>query len=177
MSTHWRTALKFFFTAALLLLAGRFFYQRVADLRRGGEDGARVWFYDQSARRLYAALREAVPPDRGIDSVKGDGVRAVVILFRGDHDQPASRRIAYLETYTPELKSRLDRARVARESGTVPAEPLPARSSDYFLTNTLVKRVDDSEWHTLTSSNGRKILSEWHSWRSPDGRTPVVCLP
>ena len=144
---------------------------------RSGEEGAKVWFYDQSERRLYEAPRDTVPPDKGIGGPSGDGVRAVVVSFRPEQSDPHKRRIAYLETHTPALKQLLDRARTAHAAGRAFTERIPPRDSDYFRTNTLVKRVEETEWHLTGSPEGRAVMSEWQSWRGPDGQPPIVCVP
>jgi len=129
-----------------------------------------VWFYDQQKKRLYAAARDTVPPD-------GQGVRAVVVAFRGEENETAKRRVAYLETYGVPLKEALERAKAARASGKVLKEPPPSRGSELFQTNNLAKRVDEAEWHVAGSPEGRQVVSEWRAWRAADGREPVVCVP
>ncbi len=73
----------------------------------GSEAGARVWFYDQHASRLYSAARSLIPPD-GNDDTR---VRAVVIGFKGMGNDVSQLKIAYLEKYSPEFKALLERAR------------------------------------------------------------------
>ena len=156
-----------------LAIVGR----RVGGLRQTGEEGAVVWFYDQSEQRLYQVPRDTIPPHVGIGGPKGDGVRAVVVAFRGDQDDPGKRRIAYLETCTPELKGLLERVRQARAAGKVIAGGIPPRDSDYFQTNSLVRSPDEAEWHASSSPEGRAIMSAWRSWRGPAGTPPVVSAP
>lgn len=150
---------------------------RISGFRSQGEEGARVWFYDQSERRLYEAPRDAVPPDKGVGGARGDGVRAVVIAFRGEEQDSAKRKIAYLETNTPELKAIFERVRAARGAGRPYQGPMPSRDSDFFRTNTLVRLVDEPTWHPLGSPEGRRITTEWQTLRSPGGQPPVICLP
>ena len=57
----------------------------------------RAWFYDLSEKKLFVAQRGLVPPIRGINSSEEDGVRAVVVAPPGKCDDPAARRIAYLD--------------------------------------------------------------------------------
>ena len=135
-----------------------------------GESGARVWFYDQYKKQLYSAPRDTIPPD-------GHGVRAIVVAFRGEENDPAKRRVAYLETYGQPLKEALERAKAARNSGKVVKEAPPSRESELFRTNNLVRRVDETEWYVAGSPEGRRVMSAWRIWRAADGREPVVCLP
>jgi len=137
---------------------------------RRGESGARVWFYDQQKKQLYAAARDTIPPD-------GHGVRAIVVAFRGEENGLAKRRVAYLETYGQPLKEALERAKEARKSGNVLKEAPPSRESELFRTNNLVKQVDETEWHVVGSPEGRRVMSAWRTWRAGDGREAVVCLP
>ena len=177
MSLQTKTLLK---VAAALILAAisvGFIASRLHAAWNTGEEGAKVWFYDESEKRLYEAPRDTVPPDRGIGGRSGDGLRAVVVAFRGEQSDPRKWRIAYLETHTPALKQLLDRARAARASGRVFKERIPPRESDYFRTNTLVKRAGESEWHPTSSAEGLGIMSEWRSWHGANGQPPIVCVP
>lgn len=136
-----------------------------------GEDNAKVWFYNQENKRLYAVPRDTVPPD---DSA---GVRAMVVAFPGQEKNRDQWRIAYLQTYSPELKSVLEAVRKAHEANVPYAGTLPSRDGTWSHDNTLVKRVDDTDWSTVSSDKGRKILHEWESWRSPSGEPPIICVP
>ena len=89
----------------------------------------------------------------------------------------AKRQIAYLETCTQELKDLLDKVRAARASGQAFKGRIPARDSEYFQTNSLIKGPEETEWHASSSPEGRRTMTEWRSWRGPDGQPPVVCVP
>jgi len=90
---------------------------------------------------------------------------------------PGKRRIAYLETHTPELKNLLEGIRAARAQGRASDQPIPTGESDFFDKNTLVRRLTESTWHDMTTAEARRIVTEWRDWRSPDGGTVVVCTP
>lgn len=147
-----------------------FITSRYSHFRRAGESEAQVWFFNQQKKQLYAAPRDTIPPD-------GHGVRAVVVAFRGEENEPKKRRIAYLETYGQPLKEALERAKSVRASGKALKEPPPSRESELFQTNNLVRRVNEAEWHVAGSPEGRQVMGEWRAWRAPDGREPVVCVP
>jgi len=126
-----------------------------------------TFFYDLSEKKLFAASREALPPIRGLDNGEEDAVRAVVIAANGNPKDRSSRKIAYLEKYAPEFKQQLEKVRTGQ------AEPLPRGQRNTFR---FVKRVDDAEWHAVSSPEGEKILNEWNV-TSPDGKYPAVCVP
>ena len=170
MSGQMRLAMKLVFAAAMVGIAVWFIGGRFNRVRRTGEGGAQVWFYDQQKKQLYAAPRDTIPPD-------GHGVRAIVVACRGEENDPGKRRVAYLETYGPLLKDALERAKSSRSSGKALKEAPPARGSDLFRTNDLVRRVDESEWHTAGSPEGRQVMTEWRAKRAADGSEPVVCVP
>jgi len=167
MSGQARSVLKF--SGAVVLAAAAIWFAGAGCGRRG-ESGARVWFYDQQKKQLYAAARDTIPPD-------GHGVRAIVVAFRGEEKDSAKRRVAYLETYGQPLKDALEKAKAARGSGKAAKEAPPSRESELFRTNNLVRRVEEAEWHVAGSAEGRQVVSEWRTWRGPDGREPVVCMP
>jgi hypothetical protein len=126
-----------------------------------------TFFYDMSQKKLFSAPRESLPPMRGLDNAEEDAVRAVVVAVNGDPKDKVSRKIAYLEKYTPELKEHLAKVREGK------AEPLPRGSRDSYR---FVKRVDDPEWRAINTPEGEKILGEWNV-PGPDGKYPVVCAP
>jgi len=82
--------------ALLTALALFFIIARVRHFRDDGEAGARVWFYDQGANRLYPAPRDLIPPD-GDNEMR---VRAMVIGFQGMGNEVSRLKIAYLEKET-----------------------------------------------------------------------------
>ncbi len=94
--------------AGLTVLAVVFALAKVKHLRGDGEDGAKVWFYDQNTKRLYPAPRDLIPPDGNSDA----RVRAMVISFQGLGNDVSQLKIAYLEKYSPDCKALLDRAQV-----------------------------------------------------------------
>ena len=101
------------------------------------------------------------------------GVRAIVICTNGDPADQGHRQIAYLEKYSPEIKQLFEEVRQARAAGH-PA----ARSIDrsQIPPNTLVRRLQDTDWHPLNTPEGKSIANEWNA-PGPDGRAPVVCSP
>jgi len=177
MNPQARLILKLVAAVVLAAAAVAFVSKQIGGLRKSGEEGATTWFFDQSEKRLYEVPRGTIPPDKGIGGPSGDGVRAVVVAFRGDQDDPRKRRIAYLETCTTELKDLLEKAQAARASGKAFKGRIPERNSEYFQTNSLVKTPDETEWHTSNSPEGRRAMVAWRSWRGPDGQPPVVCVP
>lgn len=128
----------------------------------------KAWFYDLGERKLFVSERGQIPPIRGINDATEDGVRAVVIAPPGRCDDPAARRIAYLETNAPELQKAL---LAARQSGT---EPAISRGQAQALR--LVRRPTDPDWVSLATPEGERIVSEW-AVPGPDGITPAVCTP
>jgi hypothetical protein len=127
----------------------------------------KTFFYDLSEKKLFAASREALPPIRGINNAEEDAVRAVVVSINGNPKDKAARKIAYLEKYAPEFKLQIEKARAGQ------AEPPPRNGRQIYR---FVRRVDDVEWHAVSTPEGEKILTEWNV-SSPDGKYPTVCVP
>lgn len=150
--------------ALLLVLAGFGLYRH---FNRGDGVSEQAFFYDLSERKLFAASREALPPIMGLDHKVEDAVRAVVICPAGVPDNPANRRIAYLEKYAPELKQSLEEVRAGK------AEPLPSRVRNGYR---FVRRAEEDAWHAVNTPEGEKILNGWNV-PGPDGQPPVVCVP
>jgi hypothetical protein len=142
-------------------------FRFVTFLRQGDGVSEQTFFYDLSEKKLFAASREALPPIRGLNNFEEDAVRAVVISFAANPKDQGSRKIAYLEKYSPEFKQQLERVRAGQ------TDPLPRNSRNALR---FVRRVGDVEWHTIASPEGEKILTEWNV-PGPDGNFPAVCVP
>ena len=134
--------------------------------RGDGEAGAKVWFYDQSAKQLYPAPRDLIPPDGNNDN----RVRAIVIGFQGMGNEISQLQIAYLEKYSPEFKALLERAQAAHAAKRPFAEKIPSQNSTDFQDNTLVKRPGEASWHAVNTEEARRIMAEWREWRGPAGQ-------
>jgi hypothetical protein len=159
--------------AVLTAVAIVFAVSRMRHIREGDEAGGRVWFYDQSAKRLYPAPHNLIPPDGG-EEVR---VRAIVIGFQGVAMDVSQLKIAYLEKYSPDFKALLERAEAAHTAKIMFEEKVPPQSSAYFQTNFFVKGPEETDWHTSGSPEGRQLMTEWRSWRGPGGQPPVVSMP
>jgi len=159
---------------AILIAAAITFSVRTARRFGGtGEVQARVWFYDQTANRLYPAPRSLISPDGNNDA----RVRAVVIGFQGLGNEVSQLKIAYLEKYSAELKALLERAEAAHAAKLPFTEKIPSQNSAYFQDNTLVKRPGEASWHSLASEEARQIMAEWRKWHGPAGQPPIVSVP
>lgn len=159
------TLVKLALALALLALAAVFLW-RYAKANRSAADTA--FFYDLSQQKLFVGPRTAIPPIRGIDGPEEDGVRAVVISTNGTPEDKASRTIAYLEMYSPELKRQMEEA---QRTGTSPEMGRALAQAHRF-----VRRLADKEWFPLNSPEGERIVTEW-ARPGPNGMTPVVCGP
>lgn len=157
----------------IAVVAVAFAVVKVTQFRGGGEAGAKVWFYDQKASRLYAAPRNRISPDGQDDS----RVRAVVVGFQGMGNNPRELKIAYLEKFTPEFKSLLEQAESAHAALRPFSEEIPPANSAYYQTNTFVKRPGDAVWSAVGADEGRQIMDEWRDWRGPAGQAPVISVP
>ena len=159
--------------ASLLGAAAIFVAIRIRASLANTEADALAYFYDQSAHTLFPAARDAIAPLRGTDSSELDAVRAVVVAPR---DNRVARRIAYLQTHTPELRDRLAAIRQSKQSS---GAPLKALSGDdpFVLKNSLVRRESDGTWYDLTTPQAREILREWTTWTDDSGSPLIVVTP
>jgi hypothetical protein len=167
MNAQMKAILKFVAILALAVSAVGYFVARVVNSGGSGDDGVKVWFYDQSAKRLYPAPLATIPPHNG------DGVRAVVVEFRGEKE----KKIAYLETYSNALKKILEEIQAARKAHRRYEGEVPSRESDFMGTNTLVRRPNEEAWHTASSDEGQRLMSEWREWKGPQGQAPIISTP
>lgn len=87
------------------------------------------------------------PPIRGINDDRPDAVRAIVISTNGHPNDKTSRTIAYLETCSVELKKQYE----AAQSGGPP----PPMGRSAAQNHRLVRRLSDTNWHSLASAKGK----------------------
>jgi hypothetical protein len=167
--------LKSVFILCGLGIAAWFAVSSLRNSSRRSDPGTRAWFYDESEKKLSTMPVTTIPPDKGIGGPSGDGEKAVVVTFGKDWHDRGEWRIAYLEKYTAGLKKNLEDLMIACAAHRIFDGSAPLRQSEYFQTNTLVKRQDDHDWYPANSDEGKKIITEWRSWRGPDGSQPVVC--
>lgn len=157
--------------AAVLLLAVAG-VRLVRFLGQRGTPNEVAYFYDLSERKLFVAARTLLPPIRGINNDEMDGMRAIVISTTGNPSDKASHKIAYLETYSPELKRQLEAMRAGDES----ASNGPRISRGAAQAFTFVRRVSEETWHPSNSPEAEKVMTEWLV-PGPDGTMPVACTP
>lgn len=154
--------------SAAILLLGTAGWMIFSFLRSQAGPSEKAYFYDLSEKKLFVASRELIPPIRGVNDATEDGVRAVVVSVTGDPKDASARRIAYLEKYSPELKTEMESARA---SGGSPAMGRGAAQQHRF-----VRRVEDAEWSSLATPGGEQIVNEWVTWGT-NGASPAVCAP
>ena len=140
----------------------------IVKLRPPPEQSEKGFFYDLAAQKLFVAPRSLLPPIPGINGKELTAVRAIVIATNGNPRDKASRHIAYLEKYSPELKQAMEAFRAGKTAS--------AASHEERQTQYLVRRVNETEWHAVKSPEGERILTEWNVPGS-DGKLPVVCSP
>ena len=142
--------------------------------RSGSPDEGKAYYYDLSGKKLFVGPHDSVPPIRGVIGDEVDGVLAIVISSSGDCNDAASRKIAYLETYAPELKRQIELRKGHEESAMDPVEnPIRRGEAHQFI---LVKRPEEAEWHAMNTPEAQAILQIINT-PGPDGRLPVVCIP
>jgi len=154
--------------AAALILLGAAGYSTFRWVRQGGGGSEKAFFYDLSEEKLFTGPRTAVPPIKGLNDALPDAVRAVVISTNGNPADKSSWKIAYLEMYSPELKSQIEAARAAGTS--------PAMGGRMAQAHRFVRRLSDPQWFSLSSPEGERIVNEWLT-AGPGGGPAVVCTP
>src|SRR5262245_62060342 len=112
-------------------------------LRQDDGVSEKTYFYDLSEKKLFTAPRNSVPPIRGANDAVEDGVRAVVVSMTGNCRDKSSLKVAYLETFSPELKRQMESAQ--RSGGS------PLMSRAMALGHRLVKRPTDTNWFSMDS--------------------------
>lgn len=165
-------------SAAAVVLVGAVVIGAMQMSRSGdGEEHLKIWFYDVSESKLYAAPKDTLAPHAGVGGATDDGVKAIVVACRGECGDASKREIAYLEKCSPELKGMLEGIRAARARGEKYTGKMPAREDDFVNKNTFVRRAGEETWHAMSSKVGREIVVEWQRKTCADGQSRVVCTP
>jgi hypothetical protein len=155
----------------VLLSASVFLFIKLSPARESENGGA--YFYDLHEQKLFVAPQGSIPPIIGIKGAAGAGVRAIVISTNGDPSDKKHLQIAYLEEYSPEIKALFEEVHQARLAGRSEEGRIDRKQ---VHANTLVRRLHDTEWRSLDTTEGKEIVNEWNV-PGPDGQTPVVCSP
>ena len=155
----------------VLLTAAVVFFIKLSPSRESRNGDA--YFYDLQEQKLFVAPQGSIPPINGVKGAPMAGVRAIVISPTGDPSDKKHVQIAYLEKYSPEIKALFEEVQQARAAGRSEEGRIDRRQ---VPPNTLVRRLRDTEWQPLDSTEGKTIVSEWNI-PGPDGRMPVVCSP
>lgn len=150
---------------AMLGLAAYFAWSWWRDQRT---TGGQVYFYDQSAQKLFPCPFDSVSPIAGIDGPEADAVRAIVFSPTGDCAR--DRQIGYLEKYSPQLKAQFE---VTQKN---PNAEVPRLSRSEAQSHTFVRRLRETGWHALDTEEGGRIVGEWRL-SAPEGTDPTICLP
>ena len=157
--------------ALALLSVAVVLFLKLSPAREGRHEDA--YFYDLVEQKLFVAPKGSIPPIAGMKGADQAGVRAIVICTNGNPADKPHREIAYLEKYSPEIKQLFEEVRQARAAGHSAARSI---DRSQIPPNTLVRRLQDTEWHALNTPEGEQIVNEWNT-PGPDGRAPAVCSP
>jgi len=157
--------------ALLLLSVAVVCFIKLSPASESRHEGA--FFYDLEEHQLFVAPKGSIPPIKGIKGAELAGVRAIVICTNGNPADKKHREIAYLEQYSPEIKQLFEEVRQARAAGHAPGRSI---DRSQVPPNTLVRRLQETDWHALNTPEGENIVNEWNT-PGPDGRVPIVCSP
>ena len=137
------------------------------------EREALEFFYDESEQKLFTAPIGSIPPIKGINDDQLDGVRAIVIAPKGQRDDEAAHRIAYLEKWSPQLKQHLEAAGRAKAAGHAVPNVVD-RSQRKF--HQFVRRADSPQWYTMNTDEAAKIMATLRT-KDAQGKIPEICMP
>ena len=137
------------------------------------EREALEFFYDESEQKLFTAPIGSIPPIKGINDDQLDGVRAIVIAPKGQRDDEAAHRIAYLEKWSPQLKQHLEAAGRAKAAGHAVPNVVD-RSQRKF--HQFVRRADSPQWYTMNTDEAAKIMATLRT-KDAQGKIPDICTP
>lgn len=133
-------------------------------LRAAPPHGERSFWYDVGDKRLYVAAKDLVPPQ------DGDAYPATVIRWK----KGGEKKVAFITSYTDELRGLLEEQRDAKAKGEPPPEKLGDRL--WVTANTLVRTPESEQWLPKSSPGGLRIIAVLTT-RGPEGEFPQICSP
>jgi hypothetical protein len=134
--------------------------------------GERTYWYDLSEKKLFVAAADLTPPQDGVGGTPGDAYPAVVISWSESGDD--QREVAYLTSYSDELRELHAQGRDAKATGQPPPEKLGDRL--WISANTLVRSPSEEHWHPKSSPSGLKVIGIL-TRRGANGAFPRICSP
>ena len=120
--------------------------------RTSTDDRLGKYFYDLSEQKLYSEPRGSFAPLDGVGGESGDAVEAIVV--RCPQCKKDKQRIAYLKSHTPEYKQKREAAKSANRQ-------IEGLTRPWIAEQTLVRRLDEPEWHSADSAEAAEILRSW----------------
>jgi len=109
------------------------------------------FMYDLSEQKVYEATRDAFAPDKGIGGEPDDGVEAIMVVCPQCGE--SSRRIAYLQTHTPDFKAR-------HETAAASAGVIDGLTRAYIAENTLVRTLEGNTWYPTSTPEGSAVVRD-----------------
>lgn len=155
---------------AIVLLVGFAIWKFTQNSKQVIDSDPKIYFFDESAGKLFKGPQSSIPPIRGIDGDQLDGVRAVVIQ---SNQEGVSQQIAYLEKFSPQLKKDIEMSRKAEESGGFYERVIGRSESKAHI---LVRKPNSDKWYPMSSNEGNSISSYWQI-EDKDGNMPVIVNP
>jgi hypothetical protein len=111
------------------------------------------WFYDLNTGKLFVAKSKLIPPIKApsgpLENGKPAGVKAYVFSYKSEPNE-SERFIGFLEVFTPEARRNQTSAKSMDDS----AAELIKQWGD----GRLIRRVEDDQWYTANSNEGRAII-------------------
>jgi len=141
------------------------------------------WYYDLNTGQLFAAPLGEIPPIAAPSGPLPDGSPAGVrahVYGCGDCSE-ANRTIAYLETYTPEDRQRLQallKIQFGKEPPSADSGFMAGPEDGILLAGqgSLVKRPEDADWVRRIHPEGQALVSDSLP-RCHAGVFPLECRP
>jgi len=138
--------------------------------KSGPAGSSKAWFYDLNTGELFTAAAKELPPIKAPSGPLPDGQPAGVlahVFSFADEPNELNRFIAFLETYTPDMKEQMSAFLKSKNKN-------PDLLKDWN-SGRLVRAVDGNDWYPADSKQGREI----QKIPVPDAncRQPNICMP
>ena len=130
------------------------------------------WFYDLNTSKLFVAKSKLTPPIEApsgpLENGKPAGVKAYVFSYKYEPNE-SERFIGFLEVFTSEAKR--NQTTSAKSRGDSAAELIKQWGE-----GRLIRRVEDEQWYTANSNEGRAIIENAFS-PNENGERARSCPP
>ncbi len=137
-------------TLAVLCIAAAGYFLITRSFNANKRPKGNIWFYNLKTHQLFPTSDMSVPP---IDTKSGPGTGVRAYVFICDANSKPTNFIAFLETFTPEVKRQVEEEMKRGGGQSTIGFALESRKNGI-----LVSSLEEERWFLKLSNEGSQIM-------------------